>query len=137
MIHFMDYIDVIRLSSFWPLGGRSKWLILLNILFFFTFPLLAGRSTERFYCIYCFFPTFRLFGLLPVGHNDWFYLVYCIFFTFRLLDLLVGGHDFTEYIFFWFFELLVGEVKMINFTEFIWFFRHFDLLLGGQTDRFH
>ena len=26
---------------------------------------------------------------------------------------------------------------MINFTEYIGFFWHFDILLGGQTDRFH
>ena len=148
MIKF--YIDFFRLFDFSTsnLAGRSKWLILLNILFFFTFPPLAGRSTERFYCIYCFFPTFRLFGLLPVGQNDWFYLVYCIFFTFRLLDLLVGGHDFTEYIFFFdfsnswwerskwsillnlfdFFDISTScwEVKLIDFTRNIDFFRLLD-----------
>ena len=48
--------------------------------------------------------------------------------------------DFTEYIeFFRLFDFLTfrWEFKMINFTECIEFFRLFDLLLGGQTDRFY
>ena len=48
--------------------------------------------------------------------------------------------DFTEYIeFFRLFDFLTSlwEFKMMNFTECIEFCRLFDLLLGGQTDRFY
>ena len=48
--------------------------------------------------------------------------------------------DFTEYIgisIFSDFSTPWWEVKMIKFTEYIVFFRLFNLLLGGQTDRFY
>ena len=48
--------------------------------------------------------------------------------------------DFTEYIgFFRLFDFSISwwQVKMINFNEYIEFFRRFDLLLKGQTVHFY
>ena len=115
MIDFTEYIRFFRLFSFRPLGGRSNdqfhWICWIFSTFF---DLLLGGQTDRFYWI-CW--IVRLFNLLLGGLIDWVYRIYWNFSTFRLFELLVK----------WW------EVKMIDFSEYIRFFR----LSGGQNDRFY
>ena len=83
---------------------------------------------------------FRLFDLLLGGQTDRFYWICWILFvfsTFRTLARRSKWLILLNILGFFDFSTSWWEVIMINFTEYIDFFRLFDLLLGGQTDRFY
>ena len=130
-------------STLRHVGGRSKWLISLNIwfirLFDFSTSPLKVKMINFTKCIL----FFGLFYLLLGGQTDWFYLIFWILFDFSTFRPLAGSSKWlilTEYIeFFRFFNFSIfwWEVKIINLTAYIDLFRLFDLLLGGQTYRFY
>ena len=106
MIDFTEYIEIFRLFLFWNSWCEIKMINFTEyIVFFRLFDLLLWVQIDRFYWI-CW--IFRLFDLLLGGQIDWFYWIR----IFRLFELLVK----------WW------EVKMIDFTEYIGFFRLFDFL---------
>ena len=135
-------MDFFHFFSFRPLDERSKWSILLNILYFFdfltscwevklidftgyvdfsTFRPLAGRSNWLILLnilgVFDFL-TFRAVGEMVRGQNDRCYWIYWFFSPF---NIMVGGQNDRFYWIYWIFStfrlfnLLVG-VKMINFT---------------------
>ena len=107
MINFNGYNDFFRLFDFlisWWGVKMIKFTEYLNWIFWL-FDLLLGGQNIWFYWIYWFFSTFLLFDLLVGGQNDQIYWIYYFFQTFRLFNLQS-----------------CWEVKMIDFTEFIWFF---------------
>ena len=112
LIDFTGYLYWIlfNFSTFRPLAGRSKSLILLNILIFFDFSTSLWEVKMIIFTEYIDF--FRLFDLLMGGQTVRFYWIFilnfstsrpltgrskslillniCIFSTFRLFNLLVG-----------------------------------------------
>ena len=119
MIDFFFYIDFFDFSTFRSLNGRSKWLLLLNIIhFFLLFDVLLRGQTDQLYKIHRIILTFWLFDLLVVGQNDQFYGIYCIF----LIYLPLGGWSKWSII-----------LNILYFSTF-WFF---DLLVVGQNDEVH
>ena len=161
MIDFTEYIVLLYFSTFLPLGERSKWSLLLNILFFFDFStsLLEGQ-TYRLYWIILILLTFRLFDLrvgeinmidfteyigffrlfvLLVGcQNDRLYWTYCIFVVFRLFDLLVGDqNDKFHWIYLDSFDFstswwVVKKSILLQHIVFLWFFEFLTSLWGNK-----
>ena len=136
MVDFTEFFKLFDFSTWGEgLNGRFYWIFST----FRLFNLLLWGQTDRFYWIYWVF-AFSTFRPLA-GSSNWSILLNILdFFDFSSSWWEVKMIDFTEYIeFFRLFDFLTfrWEFKMINFTECIEFFRLFDLLLGGQTDRFY
>ena len=90
MINFTEYIDFFEYPPFWPLGGRTEWLILLNIILNFS--------------------TFRLFDLVVGSQNDQYYGIYW-FFDFSTFCWEVKLIDFIGYI---------GFFRLFDFSNSCW-----------------
>ena len=117
MIDFTEYIEFFRLFDFLTFRWEFKMINFTECIEFFRlFDLLLGGQTDRFYWICWILFVFSTFRTLA-GRSKWLIL----------LNIL-GFFDFSTS---WW------EVIMINFTEYIDFFRLLDLLLGCQTDRFY
>ena len=108
--------------------------------FFWLFDLLLGGQNDWFYWIYRILSTFWLFDLSVRVQNDQFYWMYWIFSTFWPLagrsnwSILLDMLDFVR---FFDFSNSCRKIKMIDLTEYIGFFRLFDLLVGGHNDQFY
>ena len=108
-------------STIRPLAGRSKWLILLNILFFFDFSASCWEVNGAILLDILSFSDFSNFRP-PARRSKWLILL-------------------TILIFFRFFVILTSwwEIKMIDSTEYIEFFdvSTFRTRGGGQNDQFY
>ena len=98
------------------------------IVLFSTFWPLAGRSNWSILLDMLHFLTFRPLA----GRSNWLILLnifeFFDFLTFRAVGKMVGGQmiNFTEYIGFFRFSTSWSGVKMMDFTEYIGFFRLFE-----------
>ena len=113
MIDFTDYIWFFTLFDF----STSWWEV--KMIYFIEYI--------------AFFFTFRLFNILVGGINDHFYWIYSNFSTFRPL---AGRSNWSTLLdtldYFWLFDFLTcfWEVKMIDFIEYIEFFRLLLILMN-------
>ena len=154
MIDFTEYTDFFRLFDLMVRAQHDQiYCIYWNFSNFRLFELVLGGRNDWYNCINCFF--FRFFRLLLGGQLSDFtgYIIFFRLFDFRPLAvslkwlilqtilIFLGQIDWFYWIYwiFWPFDFSTSwrEVKKINFTEYIVFFRLFNLLLGGQSYQFY